>query len=42
MSLLLFQPVFECVRMVGPWIEETVRVTVQMASVEVTVQVSML
>ena len=38
----LYQPVVECVRMEGPWIQEPACVTVRVASVDVTVKVSLL
>ena len=42
MSVLLFQPVFVVAIMEGPWLKETVRVTVQVASMGLTVKVSAL
>ena len=37
---ILMQTVFERVRLKGPWIQETVHVSVQVASVGTTVKVS--
>ena len=38
--VILLQTVFDCVRMKGPWIQETAHVAVQVASVGTTVKVS--
>ena len=39
-GFLSCQPVVVCARMVGPWIQKPVCVTVQVASVGITVKVS--